>query len=796
MGKVPPRYSLDKSQASLDIHGNHFSQDVWSLKYKRRAEKSISDTLTRVVDGVMAPGSAWTELVYNLMFDSVFIPGGRILAGAGLPEHDSTLMNCYVMGVLDDSLQGIMDCLRESAITAKYGGGIGIDFSPLRPKGAPISTAAYFAGGPVAFMGLWDAMGHAMEAGGNRRGGKMGVLSVSHPDIIDFIEAKVKGGKLTGFNISVLITDEFMAAVEADAWWYFTHASPPRELVAFEDGPTSVDGFIWDRVRARELWDRILQTTYLYSEPGVIFIDRVNSDNPLWYREKITATNPCGEQPLPPYGACNLGSINLARCVVAPFTSLAQVDYELIKAATRGAIRFLNGVLDATKWPLPAQAEESEKVRRIGLGITGLADLLAQLGVSYASEDARQTAAVIMGTIANTAYQESAAMADELGTSFGDYIPAQYEQGVFYDRLSPETQAEIEIKGLYNGLLLSIAPTGTISAVFGDVSSGCEPHFSHRTQRKIKVKDVDHNDTWADYFTYSYAVRMMAEVKGITIEEAYSRIIDDSKVFPTAQNLAVGDHVKMVGSLQYWVDSAISKTTNCPSDMDFTEFRGVYEEAYRSGCKGCTTYRPRADMGAVLISGDVKPKSQDPESKVPHTAGHENKECVSSIKGDYKRGYELSGRTYKIRWPDLESPIFVTINHDNEGHPVEIFIASRNSTHNEWTVLTSVLISKLLQTGVPLEDVARQLKLVNLSTSTSYDNGRHYGSLVSRIGFLLEDHGKRFTALLSPDSPEVVLPSPQAAVGNGDKCDFCGSHNVRKSEGCLKCDDCGQSKCN
>jgi ribonucleoside-diphosphate reductase alpha chain len=799
----PIKYKLDTQQKNFDIFGNNFSQDVWALKYQREDEKSLPETIDRVVNAVMGD-DPYNSVVYDLMYDAVLLPAGRILAGAGLDHHDSTLMNCYVMGVLDDSLQGIMDCLRESATTAKFGGGIGIDFTPLRPKGAPIATAAYYAGGPVAFMGLWDAMGHAMEAGGNRRGGKMGVLEVSHPDVLEFIEAKTKGGKLTGFNISVLISSAFMEAVEADEWWYFTHPTAPKTIVAYEDGPSTVDGYLWGRMKAKELWDKILLTTYQYSEPGVLFIDRINGSNPLYYRETIRSTNPCGEQPLPPYGACNLGSINLARCVRDPFGPLCKIDYELIKSATKAAITFLDKVLDITKYPLEQQATEAAKVRRIGLGITGLADLLAQVQIPYGSKEAIKTASIIMGIIANEAYITSAELADAKG-SFPDYDAEKYKKGVFHNRLTPETQTEIEIKGLRNGLLLSIAPTGTISAVFGDVSSGCEPHFSHRTKRKIKVKDENNNDTWADYFTYSYTVRMYAQVKGISIEEAYEHIVGNSEMYPTAQNLPVEAHTSTVGALQHYVDSSISKTTNCPTEMSFEDFKQVYDTAYITGCKGCTTYRPREDMGAVLISGDTpEPSKNSEKNRGPSTPMFlPIKEGV-----DYNRGYCLSGKTYKLVWPDLPSPVFVTINHDEAGHPIELFIASKNALHNEWTVALSVLCSKLLQTGYPLSKVAEQLKQINLSTSTAYDNGRHYGSLVSRIGYLLEDHSaslsvkESISIKINIDVDKLVADLKEVedkvlAVDQGTHvlCKFCGSRNTRKEEGCVKCNDCGQSKC-
>jgi ribonucleoside-diphosphate reductase alpha chain len=776
-------YTLDPSQAAMKL-GTGISRDVWELKYRRENEEGVVDTIHRVVRGVLGENHPERILTEDLVLDGIFLPGGRILAGAGLPHHDSTLMNCYVMGVLDDSLKGIMECLRESALTAKFGGGIGVDFSPLRPKSAPISTAAYFAGGPVAFMALWDAMGHAMEAGGNRRGGKMGVLHVSHPDILDFIDAKTKAGKLTGFNISVLVTDAFMEAVRGDSWWYLTHSAAPREIVSFEEAP-SVEGHIWGRIKARDLWARILRSTYEYSEPGVIFIDRMNAWNPLYYRETIYATNPCGEQPLPPYGACNLGSINLARLVKRPFKDDACIDKNLLITAVRAAIIFLDKVLDVTKYPLEAQKEEAQRVRRIGLGITGLADMFAQLDVPYGSPRAAQIAAYIMRTITNTAYVTSSHLAATLG-SFPDFNYTQWREGIFVSRLNQEVHDLISAQGLRNGVLLSIAPTGTISTVFGDVSGGCEPHFSHEVKRKVKVKDASHNDTNATYSTYSYAVRMLAQVANVSLEDACAHIEEDPARWPTAQNLTVEAHQEIQGALQYWTDSSISKTTNVPEDISFEAFADVYMGAYQKGCKGCTTYRPSAVRDSVLEVAKPKEGQKPSEEATSYLKDH----VFVPINGE--RGSVLDGKTYKLRWPDLPNPIFVTINHDERG-PIELFINSRNSLHNEWTVAVSVLVSKLLQAGYPLAKVAEHLQSINLSTSTAYDNGRHYASLVSRIGHLLADHKWHDV------EREMISGTPmlEAAfkVERKPTCSFCASQNVRMVEGCIKCDDCGQSKC-
>lgn len=778
-----PTPTLDRTQAEFPIHSDPFCKFIWGLKYRRENEGDMYATIDRVCKDVLGedhPGFLETSV---LIGNSIFLPGGRILAGGGLPHHHSTLMNCYVMGEIEDSLDGIMKCLHESAVTTKYGGGIGMNFGSIRPKGAVIKTAPYAAGGPISFMKIWDAMGHALEAGGNRRGGKMAVLPVWHPDVMEFIECKDQKGVLTSFNISVGVTEAFMDAVRNNQWWDLWHWHAPIDREPVETYGVTSDPhpirYVWSKVRARDLWDKITRHTYENSEPGVMFLDRMNSENNLRYREKITATNPCGEQPLPPYGACNLGSINLARLVNKPFTTLAVINWDMLKFATRHAITFLDRVLDQTKYPLEAQFIESYKVRRIGLGITGLADMLAQLSIPFDSDEATQTASLVMGTIAVAAYEQSVKLARQLGR-FPAFDAAHYCVAPFIKRLPEALQQEIREHGTRNGVLLSIAPTGTISSVFGDVSSGCEPTFDHKMIRRIKVKDASHNDVFEPRTQYSYTVRMLAQVMDLPIEQAYDRVINDPARYPTAQTISVDAHIKMVAALQPWVDSAISKTINIPQDMPFEEFQNVYLKAYASGCKGCTTYRPSETRDAVIIPARAEVKAPPTPHGAPLGGSH--------------RGYKMDGSTYKLKWPDLPSPLFVTINQDDEG-PKEIFISSTNALNNEWTTAAALLVSKLLQAGVPLMEVAGHLKRIVLSTSTSYDKGRHYPSLVARIGHLLEEHVTNGQHKLVSSSKEEIYQDVVQELKPAQKCTYCGSYNVRNQEGCLKCDDCNNTKC-
>lgn len=767
-------------------------ENVWGLKYKRETEIGLMNTIDRVAGAIGGDDTTLGTMLYRLMAGAIWFPAGRVIAGAGLPHHDSTLSNCYVMGVLEDSLPSIMKTLEESAWTQKFGGGIGVDFTPLRPKGAEIKTAAYFAGGPIAFMGMWDAMGHALEAGGNRRGGKMAVMAVHHPDIKEFITAKRERGILTSFNMSVLITDEFMRAVATnDQWYLYSEHKRMGQLAPLQIDVKGKSYYVWDEMPARMLWDFIMDSTYKYSEPGVIFVDRLNDTNPLYYREKITCTNPCGEQPLPPYGACNLGSINLARLVKNPFKVEAEIDWALLDVATKYGVIALDRVLDITRHPLDQQHQESMNTRRIGLGITGLADMLAQLGVPYGSLDATNIASDVMQRVTNVAYMTSARLAQHAKLPFPAYSKTHYTAGAFFRRLDPVVQDRINRHGLRNGVILSIAPTGTISTVFGDVSSGCEPHFDHKTIRRIKVKDAQNNDTFKPIDTYSYTVRLYAHVHGCTNEEAYKKIVGKLKAYyPTAQTLSPSQHVGIQGALQHWVDSSISKTINVPEDIAPEQLANVYLEAYNAGCKGCTTYRPSETRDAVLIA--ATPEAVElVEVKGP----------VPTIHNGNGRPEILHGVTHKIRWPDLKSPVYFTVNHLPDGRPWEVFIASKNAQFSEWSVALSVMISMLLQRGVEAGDVAEHLRGITLSQSTAWIDGRLYGSIISRLGELLGGHPERvvYQAVQAGTHAailrEVVEPKESLHGAFFRRCSFCNSTNIRIVEGCDKCDDCGQSKC-
>lgn len=581
------------------------SWHVWDAKYRYREgtavrDQTIEDTWRRVAQALAAAEpeeerKRWGERFYQVLYGFKFLPGGRILAGAGT-RHRVTLFNCFVMGIIEDSLDGIFDSLKEGALTMQQGGGVGYDFSTLRPAGARARTTGTIASGPVSFMHIWDAMCATLLSTGARRGAMMATLRCDHPDIEAFVTAKHRPGVLTHFNLSVQVFDEFMEAVRRDAEWPLVFPAAALEDESLGEEPivyrrwTGADHLIPCRVlrvvRARALWEQILRATYDYAEPGVLFVDTINRMNNLAYREYITATNPCGEQPLPPYGACDLGSVNLTRFVRASFTPEAHLDWEGIRETVEVAVRLLDNVIDVLSFPLPAQAEQARGARRIGLGITGLADALVMLGLHYASDEARRVAAQIMQTICYAAYRTSIALAREKGP-FPFFECERYLLTPFIRSLPKDILQGIATYGIRNSHLLSIAPTGTISLLANNVSSGIEPVFAYRYTRYILGFDGERRA----YTLTDYALRLWRRMHG------NSEMLPEA--FVDAQHLDPQDHLKMQAALQPYVDGAISKTVNVPA-TSFAVFRQLYAWAYEHGLKGCTIYRPSPIRGAVL----------------------------------------------------------------------------------------------------------------------------------------------------------------------------------------------------
>lgn len=585
------------------------SAHIWDTKYRFRGREGILDLtvgdtwrrIARALAGVEgAQRETWEQRFHSVLQGFRFLPGGRIQAGAGTP-HRVTLFNCFVMGAIEDSLNGIFDALKEAALTMQQGGGVGYDFSTLRPRGQPARTVGTVASGPVSFMAIWDSMCATILASGARRGAMMATLRCDHPDIEGFIEAKRNAHMLRHFNLSVLVSDDFMQALAADREWPLLFPLAPGEEAngeivyrAWSGSDKPLPCRVLRRVRARALWDKIMRATYDYAEPGVIFIDRINHLNNLWYCERISATNPCGEVPLPPYGACDLGSLNLTAFVRAPFTARATLDMDGIRTTAAVAVRMLDNVYELSGFPLSQQAETARSARRLGLGLTGLADALIMLGVSYDSAQARDLAAQIMQTVCHSAYRSSVALAAEKG-AFPKFDADNYLQGAFIKTLPQDILHGIRRQGIRNSHLTAIAPTGTISLLANNISSGLEPVYEFSYQRR--VREADGGLATFRVADYAYGLWRMKRGEQAQLPPAFVRAAD----IPPASHLA------MQAVLQRYVDNSISKTINVPREFAFQSFRGLYEEAFRHGLKGCTTFRPNPVTGQVMAAEEGVP---------------------------------------------------------------------------------------------------------------------------------------------------------------------------------------------
>ncbi len=560
---------------------------IWKTRYRHDAERTFAESLQRVAHTLSAAEcdqpALWEARFLAVMREGRFLPAGRILAGAGTGRR-VTLANCFVMGVVEDTTDGIFRALQEGAITLQQGGGVGYDFSTLRPRGSTAPGTGIAAPGPVAFMQLWNSMCQTMLSTGTRRGAMMATLRCDHPDIEAFIDAKRDPETLQYFNLSVQVSDAFMTAIRNGSEWPLVFPGEGGETLPriWTGHEAPVRCHVHRRVDARALWDRLLRAAYDSAEPGVLFIDRINHLNNLAYCERITATNPCGEAPLPPYGACVLGSVNLAAFIINPFTQDAHFDEAALAKTAQIATRMLDNAIDFSGFPLPAQQAQALASRRIGLGIMGLADALIMLGLRYDEAQARQTAASAMRTLCHAAYRASVELAREKGP-FPRFRREAYLASPFIKALPASIRDAIARQGIRNSHLTAIAPTGTISLAAGGISGGMEPVLAATVRRSILQSD----QLKRDFDITDHAIERWKQAGHTGLPPAFIRVAD----------IPPEDQLAMQSALQPFVDGAISKTVTIPRGYSFAAFQAVYESAYDKGLKGCTAFRPTGARG-------------------------------------------------------------------------------------------------------------------------------------------------------------------------------------------------------
>jgi ribonucleoside-diphosphate reductase alpha chain len=782
---------LDLLNKEDRMKNNSFPQpiceQIWNAKYRLITpnpeitnDTNIKDTWRRIANACATEpktgitNGAKRDEHYKALENFQFIPAGRIIAGAG-SGRNVTLFNCYVMGTIPDSMVGIFDMLKEAALTMQQGGGIGYDFSPLRPKNAPVKGVDADASGPLTYMDVWDSMCRTIMSAGTRRGAMMATMRCDHPDIEAFVVAKQDKLRLRMFNVSVLATDKFMDAVKNDLPWELVHTVKP---VDFSLGQNQDGKWIYEVISAQALWKLMMEATYHYAEPGVLFIDRINNMNNLYYEEYIAATNPCGEQPLPPYGACLLGSINLTKIVVDSFEEYAYIDAAKLEYLTEQAVEMLDKVIDVSQFPIEKQKEEALYKRRMGLGITGLADMLFMLNKTYGSKDAVEIAESVMQIITLSAYRKSIELAKTLGPCPVTETIGQREAFIRsgFMRLMPmDIKNGVLEHGIRNALLTSIAPTGTISLLAGNISSGIEPIFATSYIRKVTQKDGSKTEELVE----DYAVKLHREWR----ENAGYDKDPSPEHLVTAQTLTPRDHLVMQAAVQRWVDSSISKTINCPKDISFEDFAYIYLSAYDMGCKGCTTYRPNEVTGSVL---SIEPEKVETSSELP------------LFKEDpIVRERILNGQTYKLKWDNTN--VYVTINnhHDVDGRviPFEIFINTQDMSHFQWTTALTRMMSSIFRRGGDIEFVIEDLKSIMDPNGGAWVDGEYVPSFIALLGKTLKRHLDFLQNGENIKIEEVVNFDSQPNVERPMQCVSCKGFNVHLSEGCPVCADCGHSKC-
>ncbi|NBT91985.1 MAG: adenosylcobalamin-dependent ribonucleoside-diphosphate reductase [Betaproteobacteria bacterium] len=782
------------------------STDVLQEKYLKPGEHTAQDLYVRVARALASVESPDSQARYEALFlanlENGAIGAGRIMsaAGAGI---DATLINCFVQpvgdciqGMDEKGYPGIYEALREAAETMRRGGGVGYDFSRIRPRGAQVKGTASIASGPCSYINVFDHSCATVESAGARRGAQMGVLRIDHPDVLEFMSAKRTPGRWNNFNVSVAVPDAFMQALSKQADWQLVHpAKPGGDRIA--QGAWRRDDGLWvyATLPAQDLWDHVMRSAYDYAEPGILFLDTIARDNNLSAIETISATNPCGEQPLPPYGCCDLGPVILPRFVHKPFGvgGPASFDFAAFESAVQLQVRALDNVLELTYWPLAQQQAEAAAKRRIGVGFTGLGNTLTMLGLRYDSEDGRAMAALIARQMRDAAYTASVALAQERGP-FPLFDPETYfADGNFASRLPAALQEAITTYGIRNSHLLSIAPTGTVSLAFADnASNGIEPAFSWVYRRKKRLAD----GSTQDYAVEDHAWRVFKHLGGDV------NALPD--YFVSALEMSAQDHIAMMQAVQPYIDTAISKTVNVPVDYPFAQFSELYRQAWQAGLKGLASYRPNPILGSVLDTGA-------PASVISAAATDANIDPMRSVIESRPKG-ALSAVAEKIEYWTQEGRkhVYLVVSFlpvaASEGGPtveraIEFFMpVGQSGESQQWMTSSMRLLSLAARGGFLQRALADMRKVawdrgpVRLGTLERADGAQialWHDSEVAAMAYAIQNiiAQRQGVSVTEPDHKSTSGPAAHAM--GGKKCQECGAHAVIKRDGCEHCSACG-----
>ncbi|MBK6322336.1 adenosylcobalamin-dependent ribonucleoside-diphosphate reductase [Candidatus Aalborgicola defluviihabitans] len=806
-----------------DIVIQPISHDVLAEKYLKPGETGIDDLFQRVARALASVEQEADRPKYEALFlDNLYagaIGAGRIMSAAGTTIQ-ATLINCFVQpvgdciqGVDGDGYPGIYEALREAAETMRRGGGVGYDFSRIRPRGAAVKGTASMASGPCSYINVFDQSCSTVESAGARRGAQMGVLRIDHPDVQEFITAKRTPGRWNNFNVSVGVSDAFMQAVANDQSWDLVHPAKPGSTLMEKGAHQRADGmWVYQTLPATTLWDTIMKSTYDFAEPGILFLDHINKDNNLNYCESISATNPCGEQPLPPYGCCDLGPIILTRFIRHPFgfDGVPAFDFDAFEKSVATQVRALDNVLDVTFWPLPQQRDESSAKRRIGVGFTGMGNTLAMLCLRYDAAEGREMAQRIAISMRDAAYTASVALAQEKG-AFPKFDADGYlAPGTFASRLPEALKQSIREHGIRNSHLLSIAPTGTVSLAFADnASNGIEPAFSWMYKRKKREAD----GSSSEYSVEDHAWRLYRELGG-----------DVNKLpeyFVSALDMSASNHIAMMEAVQPFVDTAISKTVNVPADYPYDDFKSLYQQAWSARLKGLATYRPNAILGSVLHVDT--PKTEPAKAVAPVVVDPMRTVIESRPKG------ALSAVAEKIDYWTQEGhktlyllvsflPVATADGKSTVDRAIEFFMPVGQSGESQQWITSSMRLLSLAARGGFLERALSDMRKVawdrgpvRLGTHQKEDGTQvpmWHDSEVAAVAYAIQNiqaqrnmvqkQGGRRRATDSQVDTDGLLPRQESALATaplpvmaGKKCAECGAHAVIRKDGCDYCTQCG-----